>query len=100
MTVSPPVASSSTSSAGSPELAAARAALDRGDWRAAVAGAEAVLAEEESGDAYQLLATALWCGYEIDRSIAEMKAAYRHFIREFRVPSAPAFSPPGSRARS
>ncbi len=66
------------------DLAAARAALDRGDWRAAVDCTEAVLAQGESGDAYLLLATALWCGYDIDRSIVEMKAAYRHYSREDR----------------
>ncbi|HEY6538650.1 MAG TPA: LuxR C-terminal-related transcriptional regulator [Candidatus Dormibacteraeota bacterium] len=82
MSVAPPVPSSTSRSAGSRDLAAARAALDRGDWRAAVDLTEAVLAEEESGDAYLVLATALWCGYEIDRSIVEMKAAYRHFTRE------------------
>ncbi len=71
-------------SADSPGLAAARAALDRGDWRAAVDHTETLLAQEASADAHLLLATALWCGYEIDRSIAEMKAAYRHFIRESR----------------
>ncbi len=65
-------------------LADARAALDGGDWRTAVECAQAALAEEESGDAYLLLATALWCGYEIDRSIVEMKAAYRQYTREAR----------------
>ncbi|MFI5313088.1 MAG: LuxR C-terminal-related transcriptional regulator [Candidatus Dormibacteria bacterium] len=65
-------------------LADARAALDGGDWRTAVESAQAALAEDESGDAYLVLATALWCGYEIDRSIVEMKAAYRHYIRESR----------------
>jgi ATP/maltotriose-dependent transcriptional regulator MalT len=84
VTVAPHVASSITSPADSPDLAGARAALDRGDWRAAVDLTESLLAHEESGDAHLLMATALWCGYEIDRSIAEMKAAYRHFIRESR----------------
>jgi DNA-binding NarL/FixJ family response regulator len=70
--------------ADSRHLADARAALDGGDWRAAVDRAQAALAEQESGDAYLVLATALWCGYEIDRAIVEMKAAYRHYTRESR----------------
>ena len=84
MTVAPPVSRSQGLAADSRGLAAARAALDRGDWRAAVACTEVVLAKEESGDAYLVLATALWCGYEIDRSIVEMKAAYRRYTREGR----------------
>lgn len=66
-------------------LDSARAALDRGDWRAAAEGAELALRGGESGDAYLLLATALWCGYEIDRAITEMKAAYRQYTRESRL---------------
>ncbi|MGH7722539.1 MAG: tetratricopeptide repeat protein, partial [Candidatus Dormibacteria bacterium] len=81
VTAPPPAASPP---ADTRQLAEARAALDGGDWRAAVACAQAALASEESGDAYLVLATALWCGYEIDRAIVEMKAAYRQYTRESR----------------
>ncbi|MHB8719543.1 MAG: LuxR C-terminal-related transcriptional regulator [Candidatus Dormibacteria bacterium] len=70
--------------ADSPRQAAARAALDGGDWRAAVTDAEAAIRDGAGGDAYLILATALWCGYQIDRAIIEMKAAYRCYTRESR----------------
>ena len=54
---------------------AAQAALDAGDWKTAAAMAAAALDESDSADGHLVLAVALWCGYEIDRSIAEMKAS-------------------------
>ncbi len=65
-------------------LSAAQAALDAGDWRLAAAKAEAALAQSDSADGHLVLAVALWCGYEIDRAIVAMKAAYQRFVAESR----------------
>ncbi len=68
----------------SADLAAAQAALDAGDWREAAALATTALAARDSADGHLLLAVAVWCGYEIDRAISEMKAAYQRFLAESR----------------
>jgi len=65
-------------------LEGAEAALDRGDWRHAAATIERVLAIEDSADGHLLLSVALWCGYEIDRAISQMKVAYQRFLSEAR----------------
>ncbi|MGH7776173.1 MAG: tetratricopeptide repeat protein, partial [Candidatus Dormibacterales bacterium] len=60
-----------------PLLAEAARVLETGDWRRSAASCRAALAERESAEAYLGLATALWCGYEIEPALGHMKTAYR-----------------------
>ena len=60
-------------------LTDAAEALQSGDWRRAAALYRSSCAEEDSGEARLGLATALWCGYEVEAALDEMKAAYRLF---------------------